>query len=66
MSMVLSKMDLTNEGPEKIQESRGQISMFRSGSHLFLEVSVVRRYNDLQTNRRFPERGSVYDCRKTR
>ena len=51
---------------KEILETRGISSGFRGGSHLFLKVSEIRRDNDLQTNRRFPERGNMYDCRKTR
>jgi len=37
-----------------------------SGDHFFLEVSDSRRYNDLQIDRRFSERGSANDGRKTK
>jgi len=36
------------------------------GKNFFLEVSEIRGYNDLQINRRCPEVGSAYECKKTR
>jgi hypothetical protein len=34
-------------------KSRGQSACFRAGDHFFLEVSEIRRYNNLQMNRSF-------------